>query len=150
MYKSPFQFQKKFIPSFFYLHLKLVLPLHGALYKIKILCARSLATNCTVQGFWRTIGKIFSFFLNKIFFSIWKQATSLAWLLHSVLLLKILYLQVSNVPAQMYNMLQHFIHFIIYMAPLHTTKTYQLCFVIFKIAINITFCKRGSFFPPHA
>jgi len=48
-------------------------------------------------------------------------------------------------------MLQHFIHFIIYMAPLHTSKTSQLCFVIFKIAINITFCKRGSFFfPPHA
>lgn len=51
MYKSPFQFQILFLfHLFFYLHLKLVLPLHGALYKIKILCARSLATNHTVQG----------------------------------------------------------------------------------------------------
>lgn len=35
--KVPFNF-KMFFFSFFYLHLQLALPLHGALYKIKIMC----------------------------------------------------------------------------------------------------------------
>ncbi len=67
--KVPFNFKMFCFFSFFYLHLQLALPLHGALYKIKIMCkitgnkSHSAGVLRTMQNFLFFLTKYFSAFL---------------------------------------------------------------------------------------